>query len=599
MKKGIISFLLKLLIPIVLVYYVVKYFLTKKNTSETTGTSSASLLPLTGNISKDNTTNTSIKLPILTDEFANPFTVPSYRNLLRSFPVQTGTNLDLSHFGTVNARYYADENNYLRPVWGVYWDLLIYPFSSVNKQPWECGFAGTTNINTAKDGVEYVDTPEEANNYANFTSTIPYQYRTHSQYGVGVGVEPWVTGTDEDIYELGRSIGQSNQFGGGDNIYGLTKRQFVAVDIENSLENGSRKHRIFISGVLSRTFGFVSSLYSGIINELGYIEDQATGLKKYYNYPDEDGNYSAQALNVINEDWKLETTTSLSSKDIVGLRIPDFKNAIPCNEQSFYFEEVAPQGSHYPLNLNGDYVLVNKFGPNKTVRNPLCHLVTALQWQSYYCYYKLNKHRNMFMPKMVCDRGPLGKNPFSKSSTGAFIADTLPEHTNQNVGRKYAFLFTIALFMNDMDGWLWDRAVEQNAGGMDTYGGVAAAIEMLDNLGAIEIKRELVPEFWSTEYSLDNGVTWKKSYAIDWDTSTTDVLGVLITKSVTKVLLTAFRPEGFEPLAFIARTQIGTAMKYFKVGINDWESVQYEDDELNLNEIPNANKTIYCQMFDV
>lgn len=594
MKNKLVSILIKIVLLIVLVYYLVRYLFANKKQVSSDGEANV----VTGNISKEeessnNNTNTTITLPILFDDVSTPFHLPSFRNLARSLAPQTG-NLNIAHFGTINARYYNDESGYPRPVWGVYWDLEQYPFGV--KKPWECGFSGTTNLDKAKDGVDYLHTNEELLTYPTFTSTIPYQYRTHSQYGAGA-VEPWLTGSDEELFELGRGVGQSNAFGGGDNLLDATKRQIVVVDVENNNENGSRKHRLFGLGVLSRTFGYYSSMYSGLFLEMGYTEDQATQAKKYYNYPDANGNYSPQVN--INEDWKPETTTTLQSKDLIGLRLTDFKRALPCNEQSFYFEEVAPQGSNYVLNNAGDFIVVNKFGPNKTVRHPMSLLVTALQWQSYYCYYKLGKHRNMFMPKMVCDRGNLGKNQFSRSSTGALIADTLASHTNQNVGRKYAFLFIIALFMNDVDGWLWDRAVEGNLGGIDTYGGATAAVEMLESIGAIEHYRSLVPEFWFTEYSLDNGVTWKKSYAIDWDSSTTDVLGVLIKKSGSKVLLTAFRPEGVEPLSFIARTQVGYRMKYFSVGVNDWESVQYADKDLNLNQIPNANKSIYCQMFDV
>lgn len=525
------------------------------------------------------------------------FSVPSASNELKTLPIQTGANLDLTHFGTIPTRMYTDENGYKRPVWAVWWDVDYSPFLAANKKPWELGFAGSSMFDETKDMIDFLLPNQQDANYNTFTSAIPYEYRTHSQYGAVGNDEPWASGSEVDLYELGRAIGQSNIYGGGDNTDGKTLRSAVVSDVETGDENGSKKHRLFMIGGASRTKGYFISMYSGVFLELGYIEDQGTYNKKYYNYPDDNGNYSSSRAPAINPDWKIETTTSLPERGIFNVKIPDIKTVLPKNEQSFYNEQLAKQGSQYPLNTNGDYIQVNKFGTNKTVQNPLTLLGTAVEWQAWYCRYKLNNHKNVFMPKMVADRGPLGKNPFARAASGALVPDTLESHTNQQVGRKYAFVFLLNLFSNGVYAWLWDRAVLGNAGGMDTYAAAPAVIKMLDNIGAIAVFRELVPLFWETEYSLDGGVTWKKSYAIDWDTSTTDVLSVRILKSANKVIVIALRPEGVEPTAFITRTPIGGVMKYFNVGMNDWQTVEYSYRNAALADIPVWAKQYYCQLF--
>ncbi len=527
---------------------------------------------------------------VVTDDFYTP----SATNKLKTLEPQVYPNLDFGHFGTVNTRTYNDAG-YERTIWGIWWDMYYEPFLNAGVKPWEVGVAGSTYVDDTKDLIDYLKHDQQDANYLTFTSAIPYQYRSHNEYGVGPGVEPWFTGSAETLYNFGREIAQSNKYGGGDNSEGKTKRSIVVADVENGLENGSLKHRAFMLGALSRTKGYFSSLYNGVFLTLGYIEDPSTKAKFYWYYPDSSGNYSSSAN--INVDWKIDTLTSVEAKGIFNVKLVDYPTALPCNEQSFYFEEFALQGSNYPLNASGDYIAVNKFGSSKTVRNPLAVLGTTVEWQAWYCRYKLNNHRNMFMAKFVADRGPLGKNPFSQSATGGFIPDSLEEHTNQECGRKYAFIFLLNLFSNGVDPWVWNRTIHENTAGMDTYTAIPAVLEMLEGIGAIQVHRELIPLFWETEYSLDNGITWKKTYAIDWDTSTTDVLSVRISKSVNKVLLIALRPEGFEPTSFIARTPIGSVMKYFHVGANDWQTTDYAYATTALADLPNLAKHYYCQLF--
>ena len=527
----------------------------------------------------------------------NDFYLPALSNSVKMLVPSTTNILNVSHFGTVPQRTYTDETGYVRPVWGVYWDLPHDSFTAAGKTAWQLGLSalmigGQVNPDPAKNGVDYQD-----EGYYSFTSALPYYNRGHNQYTANDQTEPWVTGTDEQLYDQGREIGQSNLIGGADNVGGKTKRLIVMADVENNLENGSRKHRVFCFGAADKTLGYFVSLYSCVFIELGYTEDLETGQKKMYNYPDANGNYSSFAYNKINPDWKIETTTTLSSRGLFNAKFVDYKNILPCQEQSFYFESIAPQGSQYPLDTSGNFINVNKFGSNKTVQHPLSITGTSMEWQAWYCRYKLNNKRNMFMPKLLADKGNwLGRNEFSKASNGQFLPDLLVEHSNRQIGRKYAFLFTLLGFINGLDLEIWDRAI-QNNGGIDTYGGLLGAIEMLDNLGAVAEYRNLIPEYWNSQYSLDNGNTWLKTYAINWDTSTNNVLPVRISKSANKVLLTAYRPEGVEPLSFVAKTTIAGVVKYFHVGANDWQTTDYAYRDTALNALPNSAKHYYCQLF--
>ena len=530
---------------------------------------------------------------IVTDDFY----VPSATNKLKTLVPATGTILDVSHFGTVPQRTYVDETGYVRPVWMVCWDLQHDSFTAAGKKAWELGLSalmigGQVNPDPSKNGVDYQD-----EGYYSFTSALPYYNRGLNQYGVSGYTPLWSNGSDEELYDLGREIGQSNMLGGADNVGGKTRRLITMGDIENNFENGSRQHRVFCYGAADKTSGYFVSLYSCVFIELGYTEDLETGQKKMYNYPDSNGNYSSFAYNKINEDWKIETTTTLSSRGLFNAKFVDYKNILPCQEQSFYFESIAPQGSQYPLDTNGNFINVNKFGSNKTVQHPLSITGTSMEWQAWYCRYKLNNKRNMFMPKLVADKGNFGRNEFSKASNGQFLPDLLvEEHSNRQIGRKYAFLFTLLGFINGLDLEIWDRAIK-NDGGIDTYGGLLGAIEMLDNLGAVAEYRNLIPEYWNSQYSLDNGNTWLKTYAINWDTSTNNVLPVRISKSANKVLLTAYRPEGIEPLSFVAKTTIAGVVKYFHVGANDWQTTDYAYRDTALNALPNSAKHYYCQLF--
>lgn len=528
----------------------------------------------------------------------NDFYVSSKTNKTKLLQyLTTGNILNINHFGTVPQRTYLDNNNYIRPNWAVYWDLSHISFTASNRKAWELGLAGLVyggevDMDTSKDGIDYKNS-----DYYTFVSSIPYQNRCHNQYNAVWGTEPWATGTLEQIYDIGNEVGQSNMLGGGDNISNKTKREVVMADVENSKENGSIEHRVFSIGAGNKTLGYFISLYNGVFLTFGYTIELDTGTKRRYNYPDNNGNYPS--INNLNEDWNLNTTTTLLSRGIDNKKLTDYPNILPCNEYSLYNEMVAEQGTHYQLDYSGNYVVVNKFGNTKTVMNPFCGLGYCIEIQAWYCRYKLNNKRNVFMPKMLADKGSaVGRNEFSKNYDGTLKPDLILEHSNRQIGRKYSFLFTLLGFVNGVDLEIWDRAVSNNSGMIDTYSGILGVIQMLDNLGAISIYNNLIPEYWNTEYSLDEGVTWLKTKAIDWDESTSTVLPVRITKSSNSVLLTAFRPEGVEPLSFIARTEVNNVMKYFHVSSNNWETTDYNYATTPLGNLPNQAKHYYCQMFN-
>jgi len=527
----------------------------------------------------------------------NDFYLPALSNSVKMLVPSTTNILNVSHFSNLPTRTFVDSMGMIRPKWAVYWDLSHSSFTQYGVLASQRGLAGLViggqvNPNPAKDGVDYQD-----EGYYSFTSALPYWQRCHNQYTAIGETEPWATGTLEQIYDMGIEIAQSNMLGGGDNDENnRTMRLIVMADIETGYENGSERHRVFLISGARKTRGYFVSMYGCIFQELGYTESLITGEKKMYNYPDDAGNYTGANISV---DWQLNTTTTLTSKSINAEKLIDYPNILPCSEQSFYYQDVAPQGSNYPLDNAGNYVAINKFGTyaQRTVANPTALTGTAIEWQAWYCRYKLNNRRNIFMVKLLADKSSwLGRKAYSKAANGQLLPDTLSSHENRQIGRKYAFIFTLLCFVNGVDLEVWDRAIK-NDGGIDTYSGVLGAIELLEQVGMINLYLDLVPEFWNTQYSLDGGLNWLKTKAINWDVSATDVLPVRITKTANKVLLVAFRPEGVEPLSFVAKTTVSGVEKRFHVGVNDWETTSYSYRNTPKNQLPASEKHYYCQVF--
>lgn len=534
-------------------------------------------------------------------------------NLAKQLQTQTGINvLDLTIFKPIPIPTYND-NGTTRVNWNVGWDGFGKIFTDNSVKYYNVGITGSKNIlsnfylGSGIRGIDYVlsynpDTglswefdPVANASWRDFISAIPIHFRSVGDANFSYGQEPFFSGSLESCYDSGGGNSLSQNLGWGDNINGKTRRGLVTADIETNDENGSDKHRAYIIGMAEKTTGLVSSLYGGVFLTGGYIVDPETGNKKYYNYPQNDGTYLNTAN--ISQDWKLTTYTSIPSRGVNNKRLMDYDNIIPCNEQSSHFEWFAQQGSHYPLDNSGNYIPVNKFGLHPTVVHPLGCLGTNLEIQSWYCYHVLNKRRNMFLAKTVADRGSLiGRNEFSIDQNGNYRADSIQSHSNQEIGRKYAFLFGLLTYMNKIDWFIWDKSMNDNEGSGDTYAGVFAVLKMLTDSGGIAAYNDMAPLLWETEYSLD-GITWLKTKAIDWNTSTSEVLPVRSKISNSKWEIAAFRPEGVEPLEFFARVTIGGIVRSIHVTQDMWETTNHTYANTALADIPDANKEYYYQLF--
>jgi len=201
------------------------------------------------------------------------------------------------------------------------------------------------------------------------------------------------------------------------------------------------------------------------------------------------------------------------------------------------------------------------------------------------------------MCKMVADRENLGIGAYYLDENGNITQDTLPSHQNTQVGRKYCFLFSLLTFANKLDLYVWDKALFLNEASGDTYGAIPALYKMLKDSGCVSSYLSMTPLLWNSEYSLDDGTTWLKTKGIDWDLSTTDVLAVRSMVSDTEWILTAYRPEGFEPLEFMARAEIGGIMRYAEVTQNSWDTTNENYGNVDLEDIPNQHKDYYCNKF--
>lgn len=538
----------------------------------------------------------------------NPVTVPtntlaSVTNPVKKFALLSGLNvmpLASNLLQPIAIQTYSD-NGYLRTKsFPVFWNISHRPFTETGIKPWQVGLSGCNDVSEENYGTEYIGggnnviTPEL---YYGFTSSIPYYLRMQNDAYINDGSTPeWDSWTLEQVYDKGLDFAGSHKFGAGDNLNGKTKRNVVAIDLENSSQfAGDDKNAAVLMGMADGTLGFVCDLYSGCFKTNGDIYHQETNLKKYENYPDANGNYAENAQ--LNNLFRVGRRIDIPNRGINNELFISKRNIIPCDEVSFLFRDVQPQGSHYVIDNEGNFVIINKFGPNKTADHVIARAKTHLEWQKAYAMLKLNDREVMMMTKVFCDRQQYGRSEWNKCSDGNLRPDVLSElHDNQPMPRKYAFMNGLLTFMHKTFWFLWDKAADTTLKGYEPYLASIGLLKPLKTSGAFDLFYDMTPQLWNSEYSLD-GTTWLKTKGIDLDEAENDRLCVNTCTTSTQMLVSVLRPEGGEPTECWVRASVGGTLRTVHILPEYYDTVSPEYGNADLADIPTAHKHYYFNVF--
>lgn len=555
-------------------------------TVQTTATTSAR----TGNITFTSG-STSASLAVTQAAPTASSSVKSESNVAKTIPIIANgvTTLPLANFQSGNGTLtYLDSQQERRNSWGVWWQAGNVGFNTQNVMPWQMNLSGVAKYMShfggfATRGLDYVLTsnpdngneswtvdpqttityPPSGKSYSDFISRI-YSYNRF-EGALNVSSNPnWTT---TQWYDQGKGYAQSANFGLGDNVSrdGLSKAQrgLISGDVENFVKLPADMAALII-GMAEGTTGYVDEMYTYPFNEYGssvyYDTPTETYSKRLFDYPDYQG-YPSDYRMGMNPVWDFQNPTriTISERNITNKSVIDYANAQPSAEVSSYESWWLPQGST-DTKADGTTYTINKFGTNIrswTAIHPLMHHGSLIEKWSWYSLNRLNR-RFKSMSKLIADKGNLGSD--------------IPARQNTICNRKYGFLIGLITYMNGADWHIWGEYSNTNTS-IDGYVGALAMIKMVRESGGILAFPDMVPQFWNSEYSLD-GTTWKKTKAIDWCDSMTDVLPVRIKVGPGKMEVAAFRSEGVEPTEFWARAMVDGIMRTVHVTSSDWETTQ-------------------------
>lgn len=534
----------------------------------------------------------------------------SISNVAKEIAIQTNVNeLPLHLIGTFKIPSYTNAQGYIRPKWAVWWNFWGKPFKDNHLNPWDVGLMGNANINPdfysgfGKRGIDYIlpydlehgkawqneIDPVVGKTFHEFVSAIPYQHRFFE--GSLDGGKKLSSIGMEGAYDFGRSTVMDPTMGLGDNIKGKSHRGLVAIDVEDGTgDYGDELHRALLIGMAENTTGDISSDYGGPINTLGYIHDRETGENSMFYYPDAEGNYTSRKAK-FSEDWQASTPPiSIPSKGVFNKRPIDYPNIIPSNEVSFYSNEFARQGENFDLG-NGNSIIINKYGVTRNTEHFLARAGTLLEWQSWYCRYKLNNRRNKMLTKVIADKGPIGLNPYVKLANGNTVPDEVMEHRGKMAGRRYAFDIVTINYMNNVDLHQWDKNSFIDNKAHDTYIGFFAGIKMLMTNGGADAYLDMIPQYWETEQSYDHK-NWVKHKAVEWADSP-KILPCRTKVGKKKLEAMCWRTEGIEPTEVWLRANVDGVYQEIHITHDAWETTNPIYKNTALKQIPKADKDYF------
>lgn len=581
------------------------YYVIAVSSNATTAVRNGSITVIGGGITRSISVSQAGTTPVpITD-------IPSTDNITKTLaPLANGvTILPLSSFVDSTK---LDTPTYMdglerRNTWEVWWQAGNVGFSS-SLWPWHVNLSGADKYianfgGFARRGQDYVLTenpdtgqpwsidpvtvqffPPNGKTPAEFISAIPTYHRMDAQ--TNISTDPnW---TQEQWYDAGKSCAINSQMGNGDNVErdGKMKSQrgLIAVDIENFVELSSNQVA-FLLGMSDGTVGRMIHMYLPPFNYFGKSMNYTNnGLEGKMNmlYPDLGSYLNAYQFDKSPVwDYQNPERITLPSRGITNKSVLD-TNVTPGAEISSMESWFRTHGTTNQK-ADGSTYTINKFGALATWTDvsPLYHFGVLLETWSWYCINKLGC-RFTCMSKLISDKGPLGSE--------------IEVRKNVIVNRKWGFLIGLLTYMNGCNWYIWGGYSNLNTS-QDGYLGALGMLKMVRESGGYEKFQEMIPVFWDTEYSLDNGVTWKKSKAQNWADSLTTELAIRVKMSNTHYEIAAFRGEGLEPVSAKVRIVKGLTVIEKNITADMWATVSYEHRNTALADIPTAHKHYYYNIF--
>ncbi len=391
---------------------------------------------------------------------------------------------------------------------------------------------------------------------SNFTSAIPFKSRNHATYGTA---ESWDKFSNSRAFDEGVGASSASMLGEQDKVDGKFNVSWSWADIENNSENGGSLVTSFLHGMSSASRGYVFSAYTQIFNTLGYANPHA--------YPDDGGNYSKDAP--INLSWTPQFKVSLPEKGVSNKGLVDDPKIVVGGEVSSYAQSTFYQGEQYDKTGQGQFVTVNKFGPNQNVENTFARLIANLEQQRWYIDNKLDGRKAMIMTKISCDRGNFGLPEGAETNTSLQF---------KHYDRRHSFMIGLMTFMHKHEWLIWDRNIKNQ--NLDGYNGVLGVLNLLNQkkkfgqeaYSATDLYPELISDNWETEVSY-NGIDWKNHKGIDIQKDS----NVLPCRTAyTKKgfwIVACIRPEKIEPTTVYIRKSISGKTQILRISPDKWQSM--------------------------
>lgn len=515
-----------------------------------------------------------------------------------------------------------------RPKWMVF-GQLGHSLFDVNNTPFQNGYAGSPDFTgfmvRGRDFIYPTNPDTNGDAWANNTDPTTATYYPPSGKTVAqfVGINPQarvvnflnslveIGSTMLDYYNAGKSQAYLSHFGQGDYIGGKSQGMFISMDVEINMDpnDGQKKKIALMIGAAANTKAFVAEMYAvPLVGQLLNIDHSRNDC-----YPNSSGVYPSKGALGLTDLWDSDNFLTVDIPTVGnGLKVTDYPNIIPTMELSFYAIEVAKHGTVYQLG-NNKQITLNKFGTNWdatgdngfNVEHWFAKYVMVSELFAWHCQKKLGR-RGVFQGKVLADRGAnAGLADYITADDGSVVSDVMINRQNILFSREILFCQAFVDYFNGNHKWNWSIAGDNDGShynaesNFDGHTGTVACIEMLVNRGCVMQFDEMQPEFWETEYSLDN-VNWQKTKGLNLNLSATSVLAVR-----SKVGSGAFfsnywevgslRPEGIEPTEFWCRATVGGVLRTLHVTPDMWETLDPDYASMPLAQVPTAKKLYFYQ----